>query len=71
MSRAVAHFEGQHHDAGEHDQADEAERRYYRSLSGQQRLDILLELISRYGDAQDEATGRLERVYRIIKLGER
>lgn len=48
-------------------EAEKADREYYRSLTGQQRLDILLELIASAQDTQDEAAKGFERVYRIIK----
>ena len=44
-------------------EAEEADRAFYRSLTGEQRLDILLELIARHGPIK-----RLERVYRIVEL---
>lgn len=51
------------------EECDQADKAYYHSLSPQQRLEILLELNSRWptrGD--DEASQRLERVYRIVKF---
>lgn len=48
-------------------EAEKADREYYRSLTGQQRLDILLELLASAQDTQDEAAKGFERVYRIIK----
>ena len=51
-------------------QSDEANRAYYLGLSPRERLDILLELIARHRDDQDEAPEGFARVYRIIKLGE-
>ena len=48
-------------------EAEKAEREYYRSLTPQQRIEILLELIVRYR-RNDESAERLERVYRITKL---
>ena len=51
--------------------AAQADRAYYRSLTGQQRLDILLEMIARHQEGQDGAKKGFERVFRIIKLGER
>jgi len=47
------------------EEAEQADREFYRSLTGQQRLDILLQLI-----AQHEPPKRLERVFRIVKLEE-
>jgi hypothetical protein len=49
-------------------EAEKAERDYYRSLTPQQRLDLMLDII-RQG-APDEAFQRLERVCRIVKLHE-
>jgi hypothetical protein len=43
-------------------EAEKADREFYRKLSGQERLDILLEL------SKHEPEQRLERVYRVIKL---
>ena len=53
--------------------SEEADRAYYRSLTPEQRLDILLELIARYRDGldEDEAAQRLERVCRVTKLDRR
>jgi hypothetical protein len=48
--------------------SEKAEREYYASLSPEQRLDILLDLIARLHPHETEQ--RLERVYRVIKLGE-
>jgi hypothetical protein len=48
-------------------EAEKADREYYRSLTGQQRLDLLLELIASTQDTEDEAAKGFERVYRIIK----
>lgn len=49
-------------------EAGKADIEFYRSLTGEQRLEILLELITR-GNAN--ASQRLERVYRIIELEKR
>ena len=64
MERKVAKFSS-------HQQADEATLAYYRSLSPQQRLDILQELIDSSRKQGDAASERLERVYRISKLSSR
>ena len=48
-----------------HEEADKADREYYRSLTPQQRLDLLLELVETYNDALRQ---EFERVYRITKL---
>ena len=47
-----------------HAEAEAADREYYRSLTPEQRLDILLELIERGGGGTQS---RCERVYRIVK----
>ena len=47
------------------EEAELAEREYYRSLAPDERLRILLELIER---GSDEAPKRFERVYRVVKL---
>lgn len=51
-------------------ESDEAEADYYLSLTPEQRMAILLELIARYQDGQDEAAKGFERVYRVVKLHE-
>ncbi len=45
--------------------AEKADREFYRKLSGQERLDILLQL------SKHEPERRFERVYRVIKLSRR
>jgi hypothetical protein len=46
-------------------EAEKSDREFYRKLSGQERLDILLEMTK-------EATNRpIERVYRVIKFPRR
>lgn len=46
------------------EESDQADREYYQSLTPQQRLDLLLELIQQ---AQNGET-KFERVCRIVKL---
>jgi hypothetical protein len=46
-------------------EAEKADRDFYRKLSGQERLNILLEL------SKHEPEHRLERVYRVVKLPRR
>jgi hypothetical protein len=47
-------------------ESDRADREYYRSLTPEQRLNILLELVAR---AQaDETEQGFARVYRVVKL---
>jgi methylmalonyl-CoA mutase N-terminal domain/subunit len=50
-------------------EAEEADRAYYRSLTPAERLSMMLDLI--YPEGGDAAAARFERVYRIVKLGER
>ena len=50
------------------EEADRAEREYYNSLSPEQRVEVLLELMNRARDLTDPASQRVERVYRIVKL---
>jgi uncharacterized protein YdeI (YjbR/CyaY-like superfamily) len=47
-------------------EAEKADDEYYRSLTPQQRLQILLELVK--SKSADEPEQRLERVCRVIKL---
>jgi len=49
-------------------EAEEADRRFFRSLTGKQRLEILLEIIR---SQQPEHEQGFKRVYRIIKLPRR
>jgi len=49
-----------------HAAAEAADRAYYRSLTPQQRLDILFDLVSRYRE-EHGCSDRLERVYRIVE----
>ena len=51
-------------------EAEEADRQFYASLTPQQRLDILLELIAADRESFDEAPQRFERVYRVVELSE-
>ena len=62
MEKAVRIF-------GSHQEADEADREYFRNLTPQQRLNIFLEVLWR-GRNRDEAAERLERVYRIVELSQ-
>jgi len=51
-----------------HADAEKADREFYKSLSCQERLDILLTLIARYQKARPDETGTgLKRIYRVIK----
>ena len=51
-----------------HEEARQASWEYYRRLTPQQRLDILLELIGMSRKEADASSERLERVYRITAL---
>ena len=53
------------------DAADRATREYYRSLTPQQRLEILFELIRQGRPENDADSERLAPVCRIVKLGQR
>jgi hypothetical protein len=50
--------------------ADDADVAYYASLTPEERLELLLELIARYSEAQGEAAKGFARVHRVIELGE-
>ena len=47
--------------------AERANRRYYRGLTPQQRLDILLDMVAAHRETLGEAGQRFVRVYRIVK----
>ena len=47
-----------------------ADREYYRRLSPAERIHILLELIERHHEGDDEASKGFARVYRITNLNE-
>jgi len=49
------------------EEADEADHAYYRSLMPAQRIQIMLELV--FPEGSDAVNTRLERVFRIVKLG--
>jgi hypothetical protein len=49
------------------EEAEDAEKEYYRSLSPAQRVEILLTLRDQYSPYDDELTKGFERVYRIIE----
>ena len=54
-----------------HAAADAADRAFYRSLTPEQRLDILLELVHRYREGFDEAGKGFQRVYSIVERARR
>jgi len=49
-------------------EAERSDKEYYLSLSPEERLDILLELIAQYREGLDEDSQRFKRVYKITKL---
>ena len=51
-----------------HEEADKSDREYYRSLTPERRLEILLELVETNSNA---ASKGFERVYRFVKLESR
>jgi len=52
-------------------EADAAEAAYYASLSPDERVDVLLEMIAAYQEAAGEASQRLARVCRVVELAGR
>ena len=52
------------------EEADHSDDEYYASLTPQQRVDILLDMIAAYRESLGETGERLERVYRVIELSE-
>jgi hypothetical protein len=54
-----------------HAEADEADRRYYQQLLPAERLDLLLELITKFTNSENGPTPRLARVSRVTKLSSR
>ena len=50
--------------------ADRADDEYYASLTPQERVDLLLDMISAYRESLGETGQRFERVYRVIELSE-
>lgn len=53
-----------------HAEADAADLAYYKSLTPQERWDILLTLIQQVQESADASQQGFTRVYRVIKLGE-
>jgi hypothetical protein len=48
------------------EEAEEADRAYYRALTPAERLSIMIDMI--YPEGGDAASARFERVYRIVKF---
>jgi hypothetical protein len=51
------------------EEAEAAEHRYYANMTPQERIDLQLELIWRWRQANHETDERLARVYRVVELG--
>jgi hypothetical protein len=51
--------------------ADRADDEYYAALAPQERLEILLDLVSAYRESTGETSARLERVCRVTELSRR
>ena len=49
-------------------EADSAETAYYASLTPEERLNILFDLIAMYRSSEGEDSERFERVYRVDEL---
>jgi hypothetical protein len=48
--------------------ADRADDTYYASLTPQERVELLLQIISQHRESSGDAAKGLERVYRIVEL---
>ena len=53
------------------EEAEDADRAFYASLTPRERLEILLDLVQRQRESMREAPEGFERVYRIAELSER
>jgi hypothetical protein len=53
-----------------HQDADDADHAYYVALSPKERVDLLLQMIADYREAQGVADEGLERVCRVTSLAE-
>lgn len=51
-----------------HDEASAADHAYYRSLTPQERLNLLLDIVRQHQETMDEAATRFERVHRVVEL---
>jgi|CXWL01.1.fsa_nt_gi hypothetical protein len=51
-----------------HEEAEKADRAFYASLTPNQRVDLLLDLVARERESMGEAGERLERVSRVVEL---
>ena len=52
------------------EEAEQADDAYYASLTPQQRVDLLLDLIAAHRESLGETASRFERVYRVVELSE-
>ena len=52
------------------EEADQADAEYYASLTPEQRVDVLLDLIAAHRESLGETAARFERVYRVVELSE-
>ena len=50
--------------------AEKSDDEFYASLTPQERLDILLEIVNQQLEISGEAAKGLERIYRVIELSE-
>jgi hypothetical protein len=51
-------------------EAEEADKAFYASLSPQECVDLVLEMVARHRESMGEAGKRFERVYRVIELSQ-
>ena len=51
-------------------QAKDADRAFYASLSPQERMDLVLDIVARHRESMGEAPESFERVYRVIELSQ-
>lgn len=50
--------------------AEHADEEYYASLTPQQRVDMLLDIVARYGTAHGDTPAGFERVCRVTQLSQ-
>lgn len=53
------------------EEADAADREYYRSLTGQEKLELMVDFLAAFRESEDESGERLARVYRVAQLERR
>ena len=54
-----------------HEEAEKADIEYYKSLTGEERLQILFALVKQYAQWNSRAAKGFERVYRVVERDER